>query len=296
MVLFIQQLINGVAAGAGYALFAIGFGLMFSILGVLNVAHGTYATWGALLALWAVESMGVPFLIAALMALVGVGLLGVVVDLVAFNPLRRTTGGTLAPMITSIGVWIILRSLALETTNADRFRFPPVGSFPTVTYKVGPFFIPFSQIVVIGVAIVVLILVDLLIRRTRPGSAMRAVGWRPQAAAISGVNVRWVLMLTTFVAACVAGASGILTAMNTSSVSFALGENLLFKGFAAVVIGGFGDVRGMALGALLIGLSETFTSQYVSSVFRDAVTFGLAFALLMMRPGGLLAGRWQGGR
>jgi branched-chain amino acid transport system permease protein len=124
---------------------------------------------------------------------------------------------------------------------------------------------------------------------------MRAVGWRPEAAAIVGVNIRWILAATAFVAALIAGLAGILTGMNQSNVSFALGENLLFKGFAAVVIGGFSDVRGMAIGGLLIGLVEVFSSQYISSILRDAITFGLAFLLLMIWPTGIWKAKGSGG-
>jgi branched-chain amino acid transport system permease protein len=284
--LFLQQLFNGLALGSTYALFAMGFGLIFAVLGVLNVAHGTFATWGALFALFAVMSLGVPFLVAAVVGVVAAGLLGIAVDRIAFEPLRKRGGGLLGPIITSIGFWIILGELAQLATGARAYRFP-AGSFPDQLVVAGPIRFQIVQVVNVVLAIVVAAALHSFLRRSRYGSAIRAVGYDDGAAALGGVNPKRAVLITSFLAAGIGGLAGIMSGLATNNISFMMGENLLLKGFAAVVVGGFGDVRGAWAGGLVIGVSEVLGAQFISSSFRDAITFGLLLLFLVLRPQGL---------
>lgn len=288
MELFLQQTFNGLALGAVYGMFALGFGLVFATMGILNVAHGTFATWGALISLYMVAGMGVPFVPALLIGFVGAGLLGIIVDQIAFEPLRRKGSGLLGPIITSIGVWIILGQLALISTNATARRFP-IGSFPEEILRWGPFAMAPIQIVNIVVALVLAVALYWFLQRSRFGSAIRAVGFNADSASLAGVSPRNVIWATAFLAASIAGLAGTLSGMATNNVSFVMGEGLLLKGFAAVVVGGFGDVRGAMVGGLIIGVSEVLGATYISSSFRDAITFGLLLLFLVFRPRGLFS-------
>lgn len=289
MDLFLQQLANGVALGAVYAMFAIGFGLVFATMGILNVSHGTYATWGAIAALALLER-DVPFVGALVGGVLAAGAIGVVVDRLAFEPLRRRGVGMLGSIITSIGAWIILGDLAQEATDAQARSFPS-GSFPSGFVEVGGVWLGYPQLLNILVAAALVVGMHLVLTRTRLGGAIRAVGYDAAAASLSGVNPRLIIALTALLAGGVAGLAGVLSALSTNNVSFTMGEGLLLKGFAAVVVGGFGDVRGAALGGLIIGVSEVLGAQYISNDFRDAITFGLLVLFLVAMPRGIIGER-----
>ena len=290
MTLFLQQTINGLALGSSYALFAMGFGLVFATMGILNVAHGTYATWGAIIALFAFTSLSLPMLLAIVVGIVGAGLIGIAVDQIGFEPLRRRGGGLLGPIITSIGFWIILGQLAIIVTDA-RIKTFPRDALPRGFVRTMDLVIPYHQIITFVAAILMLVVMYAFVHRTRAGSEMRAVGWDPVSSALSGVNPRRVVIVTSFIAAGMAALAGILSAISTNNVSFTLGEGLLLKGFAAVIVGGFGDLRGAYLGGIVIGLAEVLGAQYISNSFRDFFTFGLLILVLVVRPQGLLGNR-----
>lgn len=288
MTLFLQQLLNGLALGSTYAIFAFGFGLIFATLGILNVAHGMFASWGALIALWCVEKYDLPFALAVVGGVIGAGVIGIAVDRLAFNPLRKRDVGLLGTIITSIGVAIVLGTLVDRFTDHRSKRFP-VGTFSEELITIGDLGLQFIQIVNIVVALLLAFGLHVLMRHTQTGASIRAVGWDPKSATISGVNAGRIILLTAFLAAALAGLAGVLSGAATSNISRAMGDGLLFKGFAAVVVGGFGDVRGTLAGGLLIGVAEVLGAQYISSSFREAITFGLLLAVLLIRPRGLFS-------
>lgn len=285
MELFFQQLGNGIAVGATYAMFAMGFGLVFATMGILNVAHGTFATWGAIAALWAVED-GWPFPLAVAVGVVGAGAIGFLVDALAFEPIRKRDVGLLGSIITSIGAWIILGNLAQQATDAQAKAYPP-DTFARGTLSFGPVDLAYAQVLNIVVALVVGVVLYQFINATRTGAAIRGVGHGAHSAALAGVNTRFIVGLTAFLAAAIAGLAGVLSALATNNVSFTMGEGLLLKGFAAVVVGGFGDIRGALAGGFLIGIVEVLGAQYISTSFRDAITFGLLLVVLLVRPHGI---------
>jgi branched-chain amino acid transport system permease protein len=286
MNLFFEQLINGCALGSLYALFALGFGLVFATLGILNAAQGCYASWAAIAALAAVEHLKLPFLIALPVGIVTGGLLALIVDQIAFQPLRRRGQEMLGALITSIAFWIILDNLAGAATGQQSLSFPR-GSYPGTMFHVGAIPLPAMQIITIGVMLVVTVLLHMLIRRSRFGAAMRAVGWNQTAASLGGVNPRYVVIVTAFLAGATSGLAGVLGGITTQNVSFTLGEGLLLKGFAAVVVGGYDDVRGTAIAGVGLGVLEVMTAQYLSSGLRDGITYALLLAFLLLRPNGL---------
>lgn len=222
MQLFLEQLINGLALGSLYALFGLGFGIVFSTLGILNAAHGTYASWAAIIGLAAVERLNLPFVPALLAGIFGGGLLALVVDQVAFQPLRRRSGGMISALITSIAAWIILDSLAGTATGHESLSFPR-GSYPDTMFYLGSIPLPAMQIITVVSMLAVTISLHLLIHRSRFGAAMRAVGWNQTAASLGGVNPRHVVVITAFLAGATSGFAGVLGGISTHNVSFFFG-------------------------------------------------------------------------
>lgn len=289
MDLFLEQLINGCALGSLYALFAIGFGLVFATLGILNAAHGTYASWAAITALIAVEQFGVPFPLALLVGAVAGGALALAVDQIAFQPLRRRRAGMLGALITSIACWIILDTLADAATGHQSLSFP-LPSYPSGMVHIGAIQFAVMQAVSIAALIVVTVAMHLLVRRSRLGAAMRAVGWNEAAASLSGVNPHRVICATAFLAGATSGLAGVLGGIATANVSYTLGQGLMLKGFAAVVVGGYDDVRGSAVAGVALGVMEVMTAQYLSTSLRDGITYALLLGFLLLRPRGLFGG------
>lgn len=290
MELLAQQLVNGIALGSVYGLFAIGFALILAKMGILNVAHGTFATWAALASYWLVFEHGMNFWLALVLGVGFAGLLGVLADQLAFEPLRRRNAGTFAPIIASIGIWIILLTLAEGFSGPVAVSYP-VDSVPVKPIEAFGLIVLPAQVMTVGALIVVVTLVHLLLTRTRFGSGVRAVSVDPRSATIVGVNARTTLIAVAFLAAAIAGLAGVLGALSDNNVSFSIGEALLLKGFAAVVVGGYGDIRGAAITGVAIGVLEVMSSQYLSSGYRDAITFGVLLLVLVVRPQGLFGER-----
>ncbi len=289
MSLFIEQLINGCALGALYALFAIGFGLVFATLGILNAAHGTYASWAAIAAYWAVDMAGMPFPLALVLGVAAGAVLALAVDQIGFQPLRARKAGLLGALITSIACWIVLDSLADSATGHTSLSFP-LPAYPSGMIRIGEVQFATMQGISILALIMVTIFMHWLIRHSRFGAAMRAVGWNEAAASLSGVNPRRVVMATALLAGATSGLAGVLGAVATQNVSYTLGEGLMLKGFAAVVVGGYDDVRGAAVAGVALGILEVMAAQYISTSLRDGITYALLLGFLLLRPRGLFGG------
>ncbi len=285
MNLFIQQVLNGLAVGSAYGMFAMSFGLIFATMGILNVAHGTIATFGAIAALFVVENMGFGFFPAMVVAIIVAVLIGLATDRLAFQPLRAKAN-TLGYLITSIGVWIVLLSLGETALDHQIKTFPPdLLSWPRlVTNSV---YLAPGQIWLMVLGPLSLIGLYLVLSRTSIGIRIRAVGYSEVWSRISGVSSTVVILSTVAISAGLAGLVGYLSSIAFDNVSTSLGEGLLLKGFAAVVVGGFGDVRGAFLGGIIIGVTEVLGAQYISGDFRDVITFGLLILFLIFRPEGI---------
>ncbi len=286
MQLLLEQLINGASLGALYGLFGIGFGLVFATLGILNAAHGAYASCAAISAYFAITQLNLPFPAAVLVGVLAGGLIAVFVDQIAFQPLRSSKAGMLGALITSIAMWIILDTVAGRSIDHQSRAFPQ-GSFPGEMLVFGPFRMQQVQLLAILSLVVCTGAIYWLLRHTRTGAAMRAVGWNESAASLSGINSRAVVIVTALLAGATSGLAGVLGAAATSNVSPSLGEGLLLKGFAAVVVGGYSDIRGTALVGVLLGIVEVLVAQYVSTSLRDAVTYAALLVFLVWRPRGL---------
>ena len=285
MELLFQQLLNGLSLGSVYAIFAIGFGLIFANMGILNVAQGSYATWGVI-PTYLLSQAGVPLWIALPAGLAGAALIGLLAEWLAFKPLRDRNAGMLGSIIIAVGIWIILLALG-EIVLGPNPSAMPSGAFPSVPLDVLGLKIPPIFLLNWAALAVVAVGLTLFLSRTRFGASIRSVGFKADSAAIVGVDTRVVLSVTAMIAAAIAGLSGILYSFTANNVSFTVGEGLMLKGFAAVVIGGFGNVKGAVVAGVAIGVIEALTQQYLSSTFRDAITFGLMLLFLVVRPQGI---------
>jgi branched-chain amino acid transport system permease protein len=294
---FVQQLVNGVTLGSVYALIALGYSMVYGILKLLNFAHGEVYMMGAFIGYFVLTGLGgasspmlpvAPVLILMfLAAMLGAGLLGVVIERFAYRPLRDAP--RIAPLISAIGVSFFLQASALLLFSAQfrTYNTPQLIPFST-GLEVGPLRISLVRMLVIGSSIFLMIALTLLVNRTRLGKAMRAVSYDREAAAMMGIDVDRVIVATFFIGSVLAGAAGVMVGLVFERVFHFMGFIAGLKGFTAAVIGGIGNIPGAMLGGLLIGLAEAFSSSYISSTFQNLIVFGILITVMLVRPSGLL--------
>ncbi|MGN6720603.1 MAG: branched-chain amino acid ABC transporter permease [Candidatus Binatia bacterium] len=281
-----QQIINGLSLGGVYALFALGFTLVFGVLNVINLAHGAIFMIGAYAALYAVLVFHFSLLPAIFVAALVTGLAGWILDKLIFAPLRARRAPHLAPMIATIGVSICLTSMIEGYFGSENLRFP-LDTLPSSTLSLASAQVNWLDVNIIGLALLLMGGMLWVIRHTSTGRALRALAESPKAAALLGVNVGELFGATSVIASILGGVSGVLIALYTNSVFPHMGQPMLHKGIAVVIIGGMGDVRGALIGGFFLGFAEVLTIAYIGSNMRDAVAFGLLFSVLLLRPAGL---------
>jgi len=281
-----QQLINALSLGSVYALFALGFTLIFGVLGVINLSHGAIFMLGSYAALLLVDKLALPLWLALLAAMLVAGVIGFVVDYLILKPLRARNAPHLIPMIATIGVAIMLTNLAQGLFGAENKRFP-FGTIPEESFNVGHLHVTALQLGIIGISVVLMIVLLAVMRRTQLGRALRAIAESPKAAYLLGINVEGLFYLTSFAAAALGGAAGVLVGLSFNAISPFMGQPMLHKGIAVIILGGMGDIRGAMIGGLFLGFAEVLTVAYISSDFRDAVAFGLLFLILLIKPSGM---------
>ncbi|MDE3010956.1 MAG: branched-chain amino acid ABC transporter permease [Pseudomonadota bacterium] len=281
-----QQLINALGLGAVYALFALGFTLVFGILGVINLAHGAVFMLGSYCALLLVTRLAWGILPALAGAMVLCGLLGMLSDWLLLRPLRARNAPHLAPMIATIGLAGILGSIAQAGFGVDTQRFPP-GTIPDAVLHLGGAEISWIQFDIIIVAVLLMGGLFVLLERSPLGRQLRAVAESPRHARLLGIRVERVFLLVAALAGALGGAAGVLIGLSFNAISPFMGQPMLHKGIAVIILGGMGDVRGALFGGLFLGLAEVLTVTWWSSDVRDAVAFGLLLLVLVLRPSGL---------
>jgi branched-chain amino acid transport system permease protein len=282
-----QQIVNGLFLGSIYALFALGYTLVFGVLDILNLAHQAVFMICAYAALVLVVHLHMPIFAALPVAVLGGGLLGMVVDRVAFRPLRGRSDSNIAGLISSIALATILEAAVLQLFGPDVERFP-FGTVPTRSLKIGGAVVSELQIVIIAIALAMLLGLTWLLRRTRLGRRIRAVAESPKAARVLGVDVDRIISASFFVSSALGAAAGVLFGLAFNNVAPDMGRSVELKGLAVIVLGGMGSMPGAALAGLALGLLEVFTVAWIGSSYRDAVAFGVLFLVLVLRPRGLL--------
>jgi branched-chain amino acid transport system permease protein len=281
-----QQLINALTLGSVYALFALGFTLVFGVLGVINLSHGAIFMLGSYMALLLVSSFQMTLWMAMLLSMLACGLLGVVVDFLVLRPLRQRNAPHLAPMIATIGVAIMITNISQGIFGAENKRFP-FGTIPEESFSLGNLHLTAVQLAIVVIAFVLMLVLLQVMRRTQIGRALRAIAESPKAAYLLGINVEGLFFLTSFAAAALGGAAGVLVGLSFNAISPFMGQPMLHKGIAVIILGGMGDIRGAMIGGLFLGFAEVMSVAYISSDFRDAVAFGLLFIILLVRPSGM---------
>jgi branched-chain amino acid transport system permease protein len=282
-----QQIVNGLFLGSIYALFALGYTLVFGVLDILNLAHQAVFMICAYAALVLVVHLHMPIFAALPVAVLAGGLLGMVVDRVAFRPLRGRSDSNIAGLISSIALATILEAAVLQFFGPDVERFP-FGTVPTRSLKVGGAVVSELQIVIIAIALAMLLGLTWLLRRTRLGRRIRAVAESPKAARVLGVDVDRIISASFFVSSALGAAAGVLFGLAFNNVAPDMGRSVELKGLAVIVLGGMGSMPGAALAGVALGLLEVFTVAWIGSSYRDAVAFGVLFLVLVLRPRGLL--------
>jgi branched-chain amino acid transport system permease protein len=292
---FIQQIFNGLSLGSIYALIALGYTMIYGILRFINFAHGDVFMIGAfsgyylaILFGFSTSSSDISLIygvVILLLSMIICAALGFTIEKLAYKPLRSSPKLTI--LITAIGV-----SLFLEYTGQLLFGADP-KSFPTLienkpVLEAGGAVIFSNPLVVLVTAVVLMVILRIIVMKTKIGTAMRAVSYNTTAASLMGININQVISFTFIIGSALAAAAGILFGLNYPKIDPLIGILYGLKAFVAAVLGGIGNIAGAALGGMIIGLVETFVSGYISSTYRDAIAFGILIIILLFKPTGLL--------
>jgi len=281
-----QQLLNALTLGSVYALFALGFTLVFGVLAVINLSHGALFMVGSYAALAMVTKLQAPLWLALLGAMLVCGTLGLLIDVLILKPLRLRNAPHLIPMIATIGVSIMLTTTAQGLFGAEAMRFPE-ETLPAGEFIVGDVHVRALEIAIVLISFILMAVMFTILKRTQLGRALRAISESPKAAWLLGIPVERLFHATSFVAASLGGVAGVLIALDFNAITPGMGQPMLHKGIAVIILGGMGDIRGALIGGLFLGFAEVISKAYLSSQMGDAVAFGLLFLILLVRPAGL---------
>lgn len=299
MDIFIQQIINGLVLGSIYALVALGYTMVYGIMGLINFAHGEVVMIGALVALGVIKLLansGLPGVVVVLIGLMAAALVcmmvGFAIERVAYRPLRKAP--KLAPLITAIGVSIVLQNLAMLIWGRNYHAFPPI--LPNGEHEILGATITSIQVAIIIIAATMMGGLMLLIHRTRLGRAMRATAENPAIAQLMGVNINHIISLTFVIGSALAAVAGVMVSANYSIAHYYMGFVLGLKAFTAAVLGGIGNLAGAMLGGILLGLIESLGAGYIGDLtggffgsnYQDVFAFLVLITVLVFRPSGLV--------
>lgn len=289
---FLQQLVTGIAWGSIYALIALGYTMVYGVLKLINFAHGEVYMIGAMTGFYAARALGFDagpsfagLLVVLLLAMIVCAALGVLIERVAYRPLRRAP--RLAPLITAIGVSLLLQNLGQIIFGPDP-KVPPQLIEKSEVLRLGGVPITNIQLVIFLVSVALCLGLTWIVHRTRMGKAMRAVSYDKDAAALMGISIDRTISFTFALGSALAAAAGILVGLYNPKVEPLMGVLPGLKAFVAAVLGGIGNIPGAMLGGVLMGVAETMVSAYVSSTYRDAISFVILIVILLFRPTGIL--------
>ena len=287
---FLQQLINGISLGSTYALIALGYTMVYGIIKLINFAHCDIYMIGAYIGFYCLTVFNLGFVPSLLIAMVLCMVLGVVIEKVAYKPLRNSPRITL--LITAIGVSLLLEYGMMALVGATVKSYPEAKGLLAVQYgkpELGiDIQISMMQIIIVGVSILLMILLQFIVKYTKMGKAMRAVSQDADAARLMGINVDATISFTFMLGSAFAGAAGVMVGMHYISIKPLMGYMPGIKAFVAAVFGGIGSIPGAMIGGYFIGLVEVFVSGYVNSLYRDAVVFAILILILIVKPTGLM--------
>ncbi len=280
----LQQIINGISLGSIYALIALGYTMVYGVMRLINFAHGDIYMLGAYVGFFATTAGGMSFFPALLVSMVVMAIVGVVVEKVAYRPMRQSP--KIALLITAIGVSLFIEYTTMFFLTPQPRTFPPV--FENITYSIGPILISLQQLVILASAVVLMVLLTYIVQYTTMGKAMRAVSFDTEAAQLMGIHVDRVISFTFAIGSGLAGAAGVLVGVYYNSIDPLMGIMPGLKAFVAAVLGGIGIIPGAMMGGIILGVVEALVSGFLSSTFRDAAAFAILILILLIKPTGLL--------
>ena len=289
--MLLQQIINGLTQGSIYALVAIGFALIFGVLGLVNFAHGEVYMVGAFLGFILIAVFHLSFFPALILAMAGAAILGIAVELVAFRTLRRAPD--VAPMVCTLGLSVVLQNVVMLVMGSDTKSLPTdfskVDLIPVFNAQVSG-----SQLLIFGVSIAPMLLLQFILYRSRMGKAIRATAQNKDAASLMGININRVISATFALGSALGGAAGVLIGMYYNAFYPMMGFIAGLKAFTATVFGGLTSVPGAVLGGLIIGVAENLGAAYISSGYRYMIAFFILILVLLIKPSGLFGRDQQG--
>ena len=289
MAQFLEQIINGLVLGGIYALIAVGYTMVYGIIQLINFAHGEIFMFGAYIALMLITVFGIPFWIALPLSMILCGILGMLMDLVAYRPLRDAP--RLSALITAIGMSLALQNLARMIWSARPRQFP-TEALPTIFLSQnaiplpGGATLPYRDVFIILLALVLMIALNRLIHLTKIGKAMRACAQNPVAANLMGIKTNQVIAITFIIGSALGAVAGVMVGLR-EVVTPTMGYYKGVAAFAAAVLGGIGNITGAMLGGIIIGIAEVIGAGYISSGYRLAIAYIIMIAVIVIRPSGL---------
>ncbi|NLJ47041.1 MAG: branched-chain amino acid ABC transporter permease [Treponema sp.] len=284
MIQFLQQLTNGLSIGSVYALMAVGYSLVYSIMNFSNFAHGGVIMLGAYFGFFGLTAFHLPFAAAFLLATVGTALVAIIVERVAYKPLRDRKAPFLYFIISAMGASMFLENFVIATIGPNPKPYPPI--IPREPIAIGQLALGRLDLIMFLVSAGCLALLVLFIERTRLGKAIQASAYNMKASALMGINTDSVVILVFALGGFLAGVAGVFYGMKY--MVYPTIGNITLKSFIAAVFGGLGSLPGAVLGSVLLGVIETLVSGYLSSQYRDLIAFVILIGVLIVRPSGIM--------
>lgn len=278
---FLTQILNGIQIGSIYALVALGYTMVYGIIKLINFAHGDIIMVGAYVTWYLIAKLSIPAWVAIVLAVVGCSALGMVIEKVAYKPLRKSARISL--LITAIGISFLLENLAQLIFTANPRMF--TNLFPG-NMNLGSLTVPNNTVVTILVSVALMVGLTLLVDKTKIGKAMRAVSEDNDTAQLMGINVSSTISFTFGLGSALAALAAVLYCCSYTQINPTMGSMLGLKAFVAAVLGGIGSLPGAMVGGLVIGISESLTKGYVASSYADAIVFGILIVVLLIKPTG----------
>lgn len=289
---FVQQVFNGLTVGGIYALIALGYTMVYGVMRLINFAHGDLCILGAFVGLTLLsgaagggQSGAIYLLLAFLLAIVVIAITGVVLELVAYRPLRKAD--RLSVVVSALGASLLIENSIMLIWGPNVHVFPP-GLLPDVTWHVAGATITFVQVMIIAASVALMAALYLFVHHTLFGTAIRAVAIDQDAARLMGINVNKIIMTVFVIGPALGAIGGLFIGVYYRQAYFTMGWTYGLYAFIAAILGGIGNIPGAMLGGVLLGLFNAFAAGYLSSSWQDAITFGLLIAILLVRPTGLL--------
>ncbi len=280
---FLQQIVNGLSLGSIYALVALGYTMVYGIIKLINFAHGDIYMIGAYTAFFVTTYMGMSFIPALIVCMIVCGILGVLIERIAYKPLRKSP--RITALITAIGVSYVIEYTTQFFMGTSVRTYPQL--LPNTSWQLGPVRISYIQMVIFTVTIVLMVLLTFIIQKTKIGRAMRAVSADENAAKLMGISVDNTISFTFLIGSALAGAAGMLVGIYYNAATPLMGMVPGLKAFVAAVLGGIGSIPGALVGGLFIGIAETMVSAYGGSMYRDAIVYAILILVLIIKPTGL---------